>query len=272
VDNPELNDRTVHLAQRRIWQNHTYAHRAQTVLKEAVPGRATELVRPTVSALIPTIRPRQLEQVFATIGAQQDVKVQLVLLTHGFVVEEAALADLKNSFEIDNVVLLSADRGVSLGECLNRCVGAADGDVLTKMDDDDHYGSNYLSDQLFALDYSGADIVGKQAHYMHLQESKANILRFAHREHRFTDFVMGPTILGRRETMQANPFPSLGLGEDTGFLRSAVAAGMTIYSADRFNYVQIRTGSGHTWQVKDAELLASGDLKFYGGPYGHVDV
>jgi hypothetical protein len=83
---------------------------------------------------------------------------------------------------------------------------------------------------------------------------------------------MGPTILGRKQTMQANPFPSLGVGEDTGFLRSAVAAGMSIYSADRFNYVQIRTGSGHTWQVKDAELLASGDLKFYGGPYGHVDV
>ncbi|WP_427018388.1 glycosyltransferase family protein [Pseudarthrobacter sp. P1] len=272
VDNPELNDRTVHLAQRKIWQNHTYAHRAEAVLKEAMPHRASALLRPTVTALVPTIRPHQLEQVFGTLSAQRDANVQLVLLTHGFELEAAVLADLKARFGIDDVVLLSAGRDVSLGECLNRCVQAADGDVLTKMDDDDHYGPNYLSDQLFALDYSAADIVGKQAHYMHLQSSGANILRFAHKEHRYTNFVMGPTIMARKESMLANPFPSLGLGEDTGFLRSAVEAGMSIYSADRFNYFQVRTGSGHTWQVDDAELLASGDLKFYGGPYEHVDV
>lgn len=272
VSNAELNDRTVHLAQRRIWQGHTYTHRVDSVVAAALPQLPVGVTRPTVSALVPTIRPQQLDHVFATVARQHGVKTQLVLLTHGFEVAEAEIAELKARHGVSDVVVLSAGREVSLGECLNRCVAAADGDVLAKMDDDDHYGSQYLSDQLFALEFSRANIVGKQAHYMHLVDSKATILRFGHKEHRFTDFVMGPTIVAPKETFIVNPFPELGLGEDTGFLRNAGKAGLQIYSADRFNFYQVRSGNGHTWQVDDAELLASGALKFYGAPNEHIDI
>ena len=272
VNNAELNDRTVHLAQRTIWAGHTYAHRADTVLQHVFPGRATEIERASVSVLLPTIRPQNLEGVFRTLGAQLDVEAELVLLTHGFRLPPDRLAELSGEFGLRNVVLLEASREVSLGECLNRCVAASGGQVLAKMDDDDHYGPNYLSDQLHALSYSGADVVGKQAHYMHLETSNAAILRFAAKEHRFTDFVMGPTMVGRRDVFTDHPFERVAVGEDTGFLRAAHAAGKIIYSADRFNYFQVRTGGGHTWQVEDGELLATGDLKFYGKLDEHVDI
>ncbi|MBO0896029.1 glycosyltransferase family protein [Arthrobacter sunyaminii] len=272
VSNPEYNDRTVHLAQRRIWEQHTYAHRAEAVLAAALPDRIRPLSRPSVSALVPTIRPHQLDSLFATIARQRNVDVELVLLTHGFELEPGRLEQLQAAHGLAKVRLLTAGRDVSLGECLNRCAAAATGEVVAKMDDDDHYGPNYLSDQLHALHYSGADIVGKQAHYMHLRTSNATVLRFGHREHRYTDFVMGPTLVARRSLVLELPFPELGLGEDTGFLRQAAAAGKRIYSADRFNYFQVREATGHTWQVEDAALLASGDLKFYGGPHEHTDI
>jgi spore maturation protein CgeB len=272
VTNPELNDRTAHLAQRTIWASHTYAHRAESVLQRALPDRSVSLARPSVSVLLPTMRPQNLESVLRTVAAQRGVKVQLVLLAHGFSLSRRRLEELSESFGGPDVVLLEAPREVSLGECLNTCVAAADGQVLAKMDDDDHYGPHYLSDQLHALSYSGADVVGKQAHYMHLETSNAAILRFAAQEHRFTDFVMGPTIMASRDVFTAHPFPHLAVGEDTGFLRAASAAGRTVYSADRFNYFQVRTGAGHTWQVDDVELLATGDLKFYGKPGEHVDI
>ncbi len=272
VKNPELNDRTAHLAQRRIWQEHTYAHRVESVLARALPGQISGMKRPTASALVPTIRPQQVEGVFRTIAAQKGISTQLVLLTHGFELKHDELRYLQEHYGLADVSLLTAGRDMSLGECLNRCVAAADGDVLAKIDDDDHYGSAYLSDQLFALDFSRAEVVGKQAHYMHLQASQATILRFGQKEHRYTDFVMGPTIVARKETFVANPFPAIGLGEDTGFLRNAGLAGMQIYSADRFNFYQVRAGDGHTWQVDDAELLASGELKFYGEPNEHTDI
>jgi spore maturation protein CgeB len=272
VANPELNDRTAHLAQRTIWAAHTYSHRAETVLEQALPGRAWGVQRPSVSVLLPTIRPQHLENVFRTLGGQLGVEPQLVLLTHGFRLPPGRLAELSETYGLRNVVLLEAPTEVSLGECLNLCVAAASGQVLAKMDDDDHYGPHYLSDQLHALSYSGADVVGKQAHYMHLETSSAAILRFAAREHRFTDFVMGPTIVAGQDVFADHPFPHVSLGEDTGFLRAAHAAGRTIYSADRFNYFQVRMGAGHTWQIADAELLASGDLKFYGKLNEHVDI
>lgn len=272
VANPELNDRTVHLAQRRIWQQHTYAHRVDAILQSALPERRQQPAQPSVSVLVPTIRPGQIEHVFKTLASQRAVRAQLVLLTHGFELPAVELRRLQDAHGVVDVVLLSATREVSLGECLNLCVAAASGDVLTKMDDDDHYGPNYLSDQLFALEFSRADIVGKQAHYMHLTASNATILRFGHKEHRFTNFVMGPTIMGRKQTFLHIPFQHLGRGEDTSFLRTAQKAGLQIYSADRYNFYQVRSGDGHTWDVKDAVLLASGELKFYGEPSEHIDI
>ncbi|MFZ3415604.1 glycosyltransferase family protein [Arthrobacter sp. 3Tela_A] len=272
VRNPELNDRTVHLAQRRIWADHTYAHRAEAVLAAAAPQHHRPLRRPAVSALVPTIRPHQLESVYRTVAAQQDVDVELVLLTHGFEAEAKTLRELAAAYGLENVQVLTAGRDVPLGECLNRCVQAAGGEVVAKVDDDDHYGPHYLSDQLYTLDYSGAEIVGKQAHYVHLASSGATVLRYGAREHRYTDFVMGPTITAPRSVALENPFPAVGLGEDTGFLRAAASNGLRIYSADRFNYYQIRSAAGHTWQIADAELLAGGELKFYGGPSEHTDL
>lgn len=272
VSNPELNDRTAHLAQRTIWAGHTYAHRSETVLQHALPRLQAGVRRPSLSVLLPTIRPQNLERVFRTLAGQHGEKPELVLLTHGFRLSTERLAELSEQSGLRNVVLLEASREVSLGECLNRCVAASGGQVLTKMDDDDHYGPHYLSDQLHALSYSGADVVGKQAHYMHLETSNAAILRFAAREHRFTDFVMGPTIMARRDVFTDHAFQPVTVGEDTGFLRAVHAAGRVIYSSDRFNYFQVRTGDGHTWQVEDAELLASGDIKFYGKLHEHVDI
>ena len=270
--NPEVGDRQLHRAQRRIWRDHTYRARSNQVLAAAAPHLAPDPGRASVSALVSTIRPWQLEHVFQTVASQRGVEVELVLLTHGFEVASAELDRLRKTHAVEHVTLLSAGTDKSLGECLNQCVSAASGDVHTKMDDDDFYGPEYLSDQLHALDYSGADVVGKQAHYMYLEASNATLLRFPEWEHRYTRTVMGPTIMASADTFRGTPFAALGSGEDSRFLKDAVANGLTVYSSDRFNYCQQRAGSGHTWKVSDAELLSSGSLKFFGNYRDEVSV
>ncbi|WP_232481378.1 glycosyltransferase family protein [Arthrobacter sp. YN] len=268
----ELNDRVVHRGQRRIWSEHTYAHRAETIVASVLPELLRPVQLPTVSALVPTIRPHQLENVFATIGSQSDVDVELVLLTHGFEVAMDHVEDLAAKHGVQRFKLLTASRDLTLGECLNQCVAASSSEVLTKMDDDDYYGPQYLVDLLHALDYSKADVVGKQAHYMHFVSTKATALRIAHMEHRLTRFVVGPTITARREVFESNPFEAVNRGEDTGFLKAVTTAGGFIYSADRFNFCQIRQGDGHTWDVSDEELAASGEIRFFGDPKEHITV
>lgn len=270
--NPELGDRQRHRGQRRIWREHTYQIRSKQVMAAVVPHLLKKGKRPTVSALVSTIRPRQLDHVFRTIGSQVDVELELVLLCHGFEPAIDHLRRLQAEYGVENMTLLQADRSVPLGGCLNMCVASASGEVLTKMDDDDFYAPNYLSDQLFALDYSRADVVGKQAHYVYLAEQNATILRFPQWEHRYTRAIMGPTIMAAAEVFSSHRFPDLPSGEDTGFLRDIVLAGGTIYAADRFNFCQQRAPTGHTWQVDAGALLATGELKFFGNYRDEVSV
>lgn len=273
VRSPELNDRMVHRAQRTIWDAHTYSHRAVEVLEAAGLTRdrsgkafAERLRLPTVSALVSTHRPHQLQHVLSTLAAFENVDLEVIVLTHGFAVDSALLQAQASEAGLEHVRFLHASKDVPLGECLNRLVAVAEGEVLTKVDDDDLYGPEYLADLLRARRFSGADVVGKQAHYMHLENQDATLLRFREREHRFTDFVMGPTLTAAADVFRDHPFNPVDNGEDTAFLRSVARDGGRIYSADRFNFCQVRKGDPglHAWTVSDAELLGTGDLQYYG--------
>jgi hypothetical protein len=277
VRSPELRDRMVHLGQRRIWSEHTYAHRAKKVtdfvgLVDATSGPLSMVNVPRVSTIVSTIRPQQLDHILQTIGSQRNVEVQLVLVNHGFAVDPGILANKAKAAGVRDLEVLELSRERTLGECLNTAVSRCEGDFITKMDDDDLYGEHYLYDQVAALRYSGASVVGKQAHYMYLADSDATLLRFAEREHRFTDLVMGPTMLGHAAVFRENPFQARSRGEDTNFLRDVVNSGGTVYSADRFNFVQMRgkDGKSHTWDVSDAELTSTGDVQWFGRNDTHV--
>lgn len=268
--NPELGERAVHRAQRKIWSAHTYAHRAETVVSMALPRESVAVELPSVSALVSSIRPHQLEHVFASVGSQTDVDIELVLLTHGFQPKRREIDRLQDQYGVASLVVLTAEQDKTLGECLNECVAASAGEVLSKMDDDDIYCSDYMSDMLHALNFSRAEVVGKQAHYMYVEQFDATILRYPHMEHRFSGMVMGPTLTGRRDVFLSHRFEEVSRGEDTAFLKSIVSGDGAIYSTDRYNYCQVRHGSGHTWNITDAELLASGAIKFFGRPEGHI--
>lgn len=267
----ELRDRTVHRAQRRIWDAHTYRHRAATVCAAAGLGAPVSGELPHTSVLISTNRPHQVAHVLAGAAAQRGVDKQVVLVCHGFALDRRELDRMSEEFAIEHLVYRSVAPELPLGACLREAVSMADGQVFTKMDDDDYYGPEYLADLLRAMRYTGADIVGKQAHYMHVAATDATLLRFSEREHRWTDRVMGPTITGRRAVFERVGFSDRTRGEDTDFLERALGEGASIYSADRFNFIQLRTG-GHTWDVGERELMATGVVQAFGDLRQHVTV
>src|SRR5699024_5780829 len=111
-----------------------------------------------------------------------------------------------------------------------------------------------------ALRYSNAELVGKQAHYLHMRGADIVICRFPEREHRFTDLVMGPTLMARRSTLIDNPFAERTLGEDTELQQRLISSGARIYSALRCNVFQGRGDHAHTWAVEDSHLCANSDV------------
>lgn len=284
VRSRELRDRTVHRAQRRIWGEHTYTHRAASLLdaagvgtfepgvfQEGADGELGHVRLPSVSALSVTNRPQQLEHLMSQVSRQEGVERQLVLITHGFDLSED-VQRLALEYGIDDLVVTSAPAAWSLGRCLNHAVAISDGEVLSKMDDDDLYGPLYLQDLLHARAFSGADVVGKHAHYMYLRGTDATLLRFPWMEHRYTDRVMGPTITTGRDVFQEHVFDDISRGEDSGFLQAVVDAGGSIYSADRFQFTQWRGSAAHAWAMDDRQILATADVTYYGRNDVHVNV
>lgn len=267
VRSSELRDRTVHLAQRRIWSEHTYTHRAMTIM-DSVGVEYSDPIPRSVSVVVSTNRPEHLSNVLETHAAQKLENRELIIVQHGFD-SSPEVVNYATKLGIENLILLEAPGSDSLGACLNRGIEAASGDVIAKMDDDDLYGEHYLSDQLAALRYSNADLVGKQAHYLHLRNRDIVMCRFPEREHRFTDLVMGPTLMGSRELFHRFPFADRTLGEDTDLQRRLISDGARIYSADRFNFVQVRDSHSHTWNVDDELLLANSNVHSFGFSRGH---
>lgn len=277
VRSPELRDRMAHLGQRRIWSEHTYAHRARQVerfvgISSNFDSSMVMTVRPSVTAVISTIRPNQVAHILSTVGAQRDVDVELILVAHGFCIDREKFESLAAESGVTKFKILELGRELTLGDCLNEAVNLATGDFITKMDDDDLYGAYYMYDQVSALRFSGASLVGKQAHFMYLAGTEATLLRFAEREHRFTNLVMGPTMLGHAEIFKLHAFESRSRGEDTQFQRDIIAGGGTIYSSDRFNFMQMRgdDAHAHTWDVSDAELTATGSIQWFGRNDDHI--
>ena len=262
--NPGLGERMAHLAQREIWAHHTYTHRVDTILADL--GMAERCHRPpTIAPLISTNRPHRLRGALETVAAQEGVEIRPVILTHGFEAADAARARAR---ELGlEATWMSAPASASLGANYAAMLERVDADLIAKMDDDDLYSPHYLAEALAAIDYSGAGIVGKHAHYMHLSGSGLTVLRFPEWEHRYTAFVSGPTIVARIDLARAIGLPDASWGEDTALLRGAIDAGARLYSTSRFGFVQRRGDAAeHTWAIDDAEILATSRISHWGPP------
>ena len=271
-NSPELRDRLVHRAQRRIWESHTYTTRAMEILERVSPSEFEGLkAKPKVSVICSTVREGQLKHVFEQVGRQSGVDVELILVLHGIQVGDKEIANFAEESKVHQYRVLREEQSSSLGECLNAGIAASSGDFIAKFDDDDFYFASYLLDMYNSWSFSGADLVGKQANYAFLGSEDLLIVRRPEREHRWTNFVAGPTFFGPRSTFAKNKFEARSRGEDTAFIRSLLRKGGKIYSTDRFNFVQMRNAGQHTWEVSNASFLANGQVVGIGRNFEAVE-
>ncbi len=271
--NKQWRDRLGLQAHRLVHEKHLYGHRVSTIMN-ALGVDITSLA-PSVSAIVPTMRPQQLAPIWKLLHHQTCKNLELVLLTHGFdCTDSREVAELRERWPLKHVEIVPMETSAKLGELMNKGVQIASGDYVAKIDDDNYYGPNYLSDLLAAFSWTDAQVVGKWAHYVHIgDETGPTVLRFADSEHRYVKLVQGGTILTPREVALDIEFEPLPRRVDTTFLEKVRASGGLVYASDRFNFVSNRTNdaSGHTWGISTADLLSrSSAIEFYGPAIQHV--
>ncbi|GAA4690764.1 hypothetical protein GCM10023349_01630 [Nocardioides conyzicola] len=271
---PELADREALVQRRAVLERHTFAHRAGELLA-AVGRPEPTAAESTVSAVVPTNRPHEIDNVLASIGRQAHRSVELVLVLHGIELPAAELRARARDHGVPDLQVVEAPSHLTLGACLNRGAQVAGGDLIAKMDDDNYYGTHYLTDLVQALEAQGAGIAGKWAHYVWLRSTGAVVLRYPDFESAWARRIQGGTMLFTADVLRDLEFADLPRAVDSDILDRAITAGVPIWSADRFNFVSVRGDdrTTHTWTVEDATFFtASGRLAFYGDPRTHVEV
>jgi len=145
----------------------------------------------------------------------------------------------------------------TLGDCLNAALDRARGELIAKMDDDDHYGPEHLRDLATAWDFSGADLVGKRIEYVHLAERGITVRRPSSAPERDRPHVGGPTLFGSRETLRRHRFLRVPNRVDSTLYERVLADGGRIYGIHSRDLVLERHGHGHAWEAGDETFLAN---------------
>jgi GT2 family glycosyltransferase len=120
--------------------------------------------------------------------------------------------------------------------------------VLLKMDDDDWYGPDFVTDLLLARDYSGADVVGCPPEFMFVEPLWVTVRRRDATE-QYRPVVAGGTMMVSREAFGAvGGFRDTHKYVDANLFRAVRAAGGSIYRSHGLNYLLRRRSGGHTWE------------------------
>lgn len=200
---------------------------------------------PVVSALLVTRRPEQVDFAVRQVARQRGVRLELVLVTHGFELGTDEVTRVRE--HVADAVVTHADGDVVFGDVLNRALEHSSGELVVKMDDDDWYGPHFLSDLVLARHYSSADLVGCAAEFMFVEPLWLTVRR-PDRTEAYGDFVAGGTMMMARADLRSlGGFRRLRRSVDAGLLSDVRQSGGSVFRAHGLSYLLRRGGGGHTW-------------------------
>jgi len=207
---------------------------------------------PTVSAIMLTNRAEYLHQICSTLRRFDYPNLQIVIGLHGDVEDSGVIRDVLADRNVD-VVRISSD--LPFGTAMQRASEVAEGELLTKIDDDDIYGSQHIWDLVLAKMYSGAEIVGKALDWIYLADEDTTVFRPVYAAERYAKFVAGGTIMIDAAALASvggwRPVPR---SIDRALIESVRLAGGLVYRTHGLGYVYVRRDTGHTAQVDNAHF------------------
>ena len=238
---------------REVLTHHTYNHRIKTIL-EAIGTNQFEISEKGVSVVTVTNRPFSLEGILHNYLSQNYKTKELIIIINNNSINLGEWKEFTSNKH--DIKIFKIDDKKSLGECLNFGIENSSYPYISKFDDDDYYGPNYLVDTMNAFKYTDAGVVGKYTVYAYMEGTNELILRYPDHENRYMDYVAGSTLTFKKEIYNKIKFRHQNKSEDTLFLKDCIIFGYKIYSSDRFNHVISRRKNllTHTWKIPDNEF------------------
>jgi hypothetical protein len=237
-------DREVHgVVQRRAALRH---HASALRLRETAAERHPSASRlPGVSAILVSRRPDRALAAAAALAGQTYPELELVVGVHGHELTSEQVKLLENLPVPVRLATFAAATG--FGEALAETTRLASGSLLTKVDDDDHYGPEHIWDLVLARLHSGAAVVGKGAEFVYLEPFDTTVRRRMGGE-LYTDVVAGGTMMiSRGDLDEVGGWRPVARSVDRALLDRVLAAGGLVYRTHGFGFLYTRHDEGHTW-------------------------
>ncbi len=225
-------------------------HSAQARWRQIAAAAGIELPgRPMVSVILSTRRESWLEHGIAQVARQVYEPLELVVCLHGDEFAPGTTERIRSLYE-GELQVIRVDGELTLGDALNAGVETSNGELVTKMDDDDYYSTEHLWDLVLALEYSGADLVGKGAEFVYLQWVDLTMRRFKGDAESDHPRLAGGAMMARKgPLLEIGGWPSRSRGEDTWIVKNFKAAGRDTFRTHGYGYILNRHGQGHTWNT-----------------------
>jgi SAM-dependent methyltransferase len=247
----EYRERLTHLGYRCVMTQHTYRDRLWTILS-TIGLEPPQTHDATVSVLAVVRRPEELEGTLDSYACQKHSSKELLLVVDG---PELSPSDVEQrAAGYGKVQVCPRSDGQTLGDCLNSAVERCGGRYIALLDGGSRYGADYLTDALIPFRFAATGVVGKRSHYCYLPGSDRTVLRFPGQEHQDVDLVQDGTLVVDREVLRTVGFAALSEGVEARFQQDCKTRGVSIYSADRFNFLA-RGAPGAEVHAADGDQL-----------------
>ena len=237
---------------RAALRHHSLAARWRSVAS----ATGLRVASPTVTVVFSTRRESWLAHGLEQIAKQTYEPIELVVALHGDDFSPGVEGRVEQQVGRP-VSVIHVDSELTLGDALNQGVATSSGALVTKMDDDDFYSPEHLWDLVLAVEYSGADLVGKAAEFVYLEEIDVTIRQLS--KDTETRLAGGGMMMRRESLLKVGGWPSMSRAEDLTLVRTFVKSGLKVHRIPPHGYILNRHGRDHTWRPHvDYFLFRSG--------------
>lgn len=246
-----------HLNWRHVMTKNTYFEFIEAIC--AALGMEVSYSSPKearISFIMPTVRPDLIPMAIEFYQAQNYNNRELIIVLNTDELRRDALERMKG--DDHSIRFFHAPSDMPVGCAVNLGVANMTGDYWAKMDDDDYYSPNYLSDINLYRKFMDFDIAGKAAVFNYLEGRDETILRSSKLWDRETHHFAGGTLVVKNAP--GNKFwPEHVRGyNDIEFLTGRLVDGAHLASLDPFGHLQIRKTDSrfHTWTRQESQMAA----------------
>ena len=218
---------------------------------------------PSVSALVLTHRLDFLEHLVSQVASLEYPELEILVGLHGIggssqnpdaLIER--VAGMSSALPEHQVRVIAVDANLPFGAALQYLSEHANGELLTKLDDDDWYSPEHIWDLVLAREYSGATIVGKALDWIEVRSAPCTVYRPVYRAETYATFVAGGTLLISSADLRGlGGWRPVAKSVDRALLERARAHGALVYRTSGLGYCYVRHDRGHTAQVRDEHFL-----------------